>query len=165
MFGIIIDKSCRISFDEIRDIAKNSGKRPLLIALSDRERIIIKRLSRSYSIPYANLSGFSDFARLSKRLSFTLAESAVGAIYSLICYTPCYLSIKSEENRALLSLLFSSFGGIGVLPYLEGKKKYKPELSKSELEKILCDFDIKRLPRRTQAPRAYPYRFPDRSHG
>ena len=161
VFGLIIEKNTKIDEGALKAISKSTGKRAILIALYEEDRVLLCSLSRQISVPYFEAFSAPLLAHIFRRLDFCVCESALAALYSLFFYTPCCLNVKSRENQRIFTSLFLRYGKRAIMPYLPSSfEKIKPEFNKSELEKIL---NIRELFRPLEARKAYPCRFPNQA--
>ncbi len=102
-FAWIVTKRSKIATSEIKRIEKARGLTPILIMLyKNEDKDILERVSDINIKSYAPHS-FEKLAGILSECSFTICERLHGAIFSMLCHVPSYISVDSCKNKALLS--------------------------------------------------------------
>ncbi len=128
-FSWIVSKNGLIQVDEILDISKKRGLEPLAILLNyDEDKDICKNLSQS-KIEYYIPESFEGFCRAVGKSAFAVSERLHGAIFSILCHTPVYLTADSGKKRALIAdSARITCGAAVVLPYTRSGVCEKKEI-------------------------------------
>ena len=140
MLGFIIRKDCILTREDAERLKKEFGCDLILISIYDEDYFYLKSLSRTLDIPYKKIEGFAEFSAFSRRLEYCVSEWALGAIYSLLSYTPCYIDIKFDENIELYRLASQISKSRVLFPYNEHKDRIKKVgVSHSDFDKAFAD--------------------------
>jgi hypothetical protein len=163
MIGFIICARGQIFLSEFKRFLSKENEDALVVATRNTDTVRAKQIARALSLPFLFLPTQSAFSRAARNWNFSICEGSRGAFFSVFSYTPCYLNVKMQENLPAFMSLYTLFGKAAVLPYFPSQiEKIKPEFSKSELEKLLLNFDFLSLTPRLKALKAFPFqeRFP-----
>lgn len=144
MLGFIIRKDCILTKEDAERLKEEFGCGLILISIYDEDYFYLKGLSRALDIPYKKINSLSEFFAFSQRLEYCISEWALGAIYSLLSYTPCYIDIKFDENIELYRLCSQISKKRVLFPYNESLGKIKKVgVQDSDFDKVFSDLRIK----------------------
>ncbi len=101
-FAWIVNKNSKIKIAEIRKIEKLRNLQPIIIMLSKSEDSYITELLKDENINFFTAHSFNKFTSLINNCAFTICERLHGAIFSILCHTPAYITDDSCKNNALL---------------------------------------------------------------
>ena len=102
-FAYIPSLNNKISINELLYIRKYRNLEPIAVILfKDKDYRICKELEEN-EISWVAPENFESFAKIIKNCAFTINERLHGAIFSIICHTPAYITENSQKNSALLA--------------------------------------------------------------
>ncbi len=101
-FAWIVTRNTVISISEIKRIAQSRGLSPIAIMLYKNEDKELITTLKNNDIKYFTAHNFYKFSSIIKKCAFAICERLHGAIFSLLCHTPVYITVENCKNRALL---------------------------------------------------------------
>lgn len=114
----IVSSREEISIEEIKRIASMRNLTPVAaLMFPGEEKTIIGKL-RDEKIEFYTPRDFNAFSEVVSSAEFTVSERLHGAIFSLICHTPSYLTAYACKNKALIDEIEKlSYNDKLLLPY------------------------------------------------
>ena len=101
-FAWVISKKGEIALTDILNISMERKLTPLAIVLNPEDKIMIEELKK-HNVEVFSPERYDDFCTVIQGCAFTVSERLHGAIFSLTCHIPAYLSARSTKNAALIS--------------------------------------------------------------
>ncbi len=99
-FSWILSKSSKIQPSEIKKIEKLRELKPMIIMLYKSEDSEKANIFKKHGIPFFTAHSFDKFAELLKNSAFTICDRLHGAIFSILCHTPAYITEDNCKKRA-----------------------------------------------------------------
>jgi hypothetical protein len=125
-FAYIPSGRASLSGEELLTIGKRRGLSPIAIILfPDQDKHCLEEFTRLGITCYFPKS-YERVGELLAKCAFTVTERLHGAIFSILNYTPCYVTPDSAKNRALLHEV-ARHGKDILLPFAEDSVLMKEE--------------------------------------
>ena len=136
-FCWIVSKKSLIQTDEILRIAAKRKLRPIAVLLNyPEDKCICNKLVKSNIIYYIP-TGYESFSNIIASCAFSVSERLHGAIFSILCHTPAYLTSETPKKEALISEVSKLLPNSSILlPY-----KMCDVLNKKEIGAQDSDFN------------------------
>ena len=101
-FAWIVSKRSAVPISDVLNISLERKLTPIAVILNPNDtsrRIEIEKHGIAIYAP----NSFEEFAAAVKNCEFSISERLHGAIFSLLCHIPSYITADTVKNRALLS--------------------------------------------------------------
>ncbi len=116
-----------ISASDIIEIANKRGLSVLGVSLFQSEDMHRRAEAEFSKIPCAYVSSLEEFKNITKGATFVISERLHGAIFSILCGIPSYLTEDSLKHRALIADIGGALGNI-LMPYSKSACENKKEI-------------------------------------
>ncbi len=128
-FCWIVSKNELIDTKEILEIAYKRELLPIAVFLNYPEDKGVCQALRYHGIKYLVPKDFENFKDIVKNSAFTVSERLHGAIFSVMCHVPAYLTTDTQKKRALINDCQTiSLGESVILPYAKTSVCEKKEI-------------------------------------
>ena len=105
-FAWVISNKMNISIYDIKMISARRSLIPIAILLFPIEDGILCDMLMKNNIKFYSPENFEEFAQILRKCAFTLSERLHGAIFSILAYTPSYITTDNSKKRAIVDEIY-----------------------------------------------------------
>ena len=145
-FAWVASKNRSITLSDVLNISAQRALTPIALILNPEDETRCEEIKK-HGIAVFAPADYEDFAGVTVRCAFTLSERLHGAIFSLTCHIPAYLSANSVKNKALISEIDKIIPGNSVLlAYSKDAALAKKEIGAKDSDfDYLIDFERRNI--------------------
>lgn len=146
-FAWIVSRESAIPTDDVLYISQKRKLKPIAIMLNCEEDEVRREQITKHGIEIFTPATYTEFCETIATCAFTVSERLHGAIFSLTCRIPAYLTANSVKKRALISEVNGIVpDGKLLLPYSRGAVSAKKEIGAQVSDfNYLIDFERREI--------------------